>query len=216
MIRVQGRELQFILFDLDETLYPKESGLMAAVSQRISEYMRLRLGMDEETIKSLRQSYYQTYGTTSRGLYLNQGLDLEDYLQYVHAIPVEAYLQPDPILDGLLQRLSAEKAIFSNSPAHHIQKVLRALGVERHFAHLLDIYSLDRIHKPDLRAYQNALAHIAVRGEECLLVDDQARNLQPGKELEMTTVLVGENSPLPPGIDFVIPRVHLLEEVLDK
>lgn len=216
MIQVLGHRITHILFDLDETLYSKESGLMAALSQRINEYMQFRLGIEPEKIKPLRQNYYQTYGTTSRGLDLNFGINLEDYHQYVHDIPVNSYLKPDPALDQLLTRLLVEKSIFSNSPAQHIQRVLQALGIERHFAPILDIYALERIYKPDLRAYKRASQLLGTEGEECLLVDDQARNLPPGKELGMTTVLIGENSPLPPGVDFTIPGVHHLETVLDR
>ena len=58
--------MRYILFDMDETLYPKETGLMDAVSKRISRYMELRLGVDPSQIEGLRAEYYRRYGTTMR------------------------------------------------------------------------------------------------------------------------------------------------------
>lgn len=216
MIRVKGQAISYILFDLDETLYPKDSGLMDVVRERIMEYMRARLGFDQDTAGRLRQEYLQAYGTTSRGLHLHWGIDLDDYLVYVHDVPVESYLEPDPLLDALLARLDAQKAIFTNSPAYHVQRVLRALRVERHFSRIFDINTLGYVHKSDEQAHRFVLQALGAGGQECLLVDDLVINLQPGKNLGMVTVLVGESSPFSPGVDFVIPLVTFLEQVIDQ
>lgn len=201
---------------------------MAAISQRINNYMRDRLGMDPATVERLRREYYQRYGTTSRGLYLHQGIDLEDYLTFVHDVPLREYLSPDQRLRRVLTRLPGQKVIFTNSPVEHAQRVLRALGVEDCFDHIYDIRFLDYLHKPDPRAYQKALDGLGTGGGDCLLLDDVVRNLLPGKALGMVTVLV---SPVPlggsvgasgqaakhhsDGVDFVIPRVTELERVME-
>ena len=60
--------IKYILFDLDDTLYPKEIGLMAAIGQRIHQYMQERVGLDPVGARDLRRHYLQTYGTTLKGL----------------------------------------------------------------------------------------------------------------------------------------------------
>jgi len=41
--------LNLFCFDLDETLYPRETGLMAAISQRIFLFMTQKVGMPQMT-----------------------------------------------------------------------------------------------------------------------------------------------------------------------
>lgn len=221
MMRVNDRGINYILFDLDETLYPKETGLMDVVNQRINEYMRLRLGIPASQVLELRERYYRRYGTTSRGLYRHHHLDVHDYLVYVHDLPVEEYLLPDPFLDEVLGSIEAEKAVFTNSPRDYVQRVLRALGVERHFDRIFDIYFLEQINKPDKRAYLKVIKALETDGQDCLIVDDLATNLKPGKELGMVTVLVGDDPKgslweKEEGVDFVIPRVTELERIMKR
>lgn len=219
MMRVNDRGINYILFDLDETLYPKETGLMDVVNQRINDYMRLRLGIPASQVLELRERYYRRYGTTSRGLYRHHHLDVHDYLVYVHDLPVEEYLLPDPFLDEVLGSIEAEKAVFTNSPRDYVQRVLRALGVERHFDRIFDIYFLEQINKPDKRAYLKVIKALETDGQDCLIVDDLATNLKPGKELGMVTVLVGDDPKgslweKEEGVDFMIPRVTELGNIL--
>ena len=57
-----------IFFDLDNTIYPKSSGLMDAIRDRIITYMQVRLGLEMPEILALRQYSLQKYGTTVIGL----------------------------------------------------------------------------------------------------------------------------------------------------
>ncbi len=217
MMRIDGRRIEYVLFDLDETLYPRERGLMSAVSTRINDYMQTHLGIPASQIPKLRERYYRRYGTTSRGLYLHHHLDIADYMFYVHDLPVEDYLAPDPQLDEVLGWIEAEKAIFTNSPREYVMRVLRALGVERHFNHIFDIHFLECINKPDVRAYRRVLKALRAEGRECVLVDDLVRNLKPGRDLGMVTVLVGDEESRGKGsVDFVIPRVTDLPRIMEK
>ena len=59
-----SKTLKCILFDLDETLYPSQSGLMARIGELMSRYMEERLGMSPSEVPTLREHYYHTYGTT--------------------------------------------------------------------------------------------------------------------------------------------------------
>ena len=116
---------------------------------------------------------------------------LDEYFEFVHDLPIEEMLRPDPRLDGMLESLDEEKAIFTNATVEHARRVLRALGVERHFGSLIGIEELDFFPKPDIRAYEKALSLVGAQASECVLVDDRVRNLTPGRLLGMTTILVG-------------------------
>lgn len=186
-----GNMIRHVLLDLDETMYPKEVGIMELIGERINEYMSGHLGIASEDVASLRQNYYESYGTTGRGLYLHYGVDVDEYFEFVHDLPIEEMLRPDPRLDGMLESLDEEKAIFTNATVEHARRVLRALGVDRHFGSLIGIEELDFFPKPDIRAYEKALSLVGAQASECVLVDDRVRNLTPGRLLGMTTILVG-------------------------
>ncbi len=184
--------LRFLVFDLDETLYPPRTGLFYDVGRRIHLYLEERIGFPREQVPQIRQLYYERYGTTLRGLQLHHSVDTDDYLRYVHDVDVSRYLQPDPALDATLDSMEQEKVIFTNATAEYARRVLAVLGVERHFRRILDIYALRFFCKPNPEAYQILLEELPAQGEECLLIDDNLRNLRAGKAVGMATVLVGQ------------------------
>jgi putative hydrolase of the HAD superfamily len=216
-----GETLKYILFDLDETLYPSRSGLMAEISRRMSRYMEERLGMPPTEVRTLREHYYQVYGTTMRGLQIHHGIDPEDYLTYVHDLPLEDYIGPNDELDRVLAEIEAEKVVFTNASEEHACRVLKALGIERHFSRIIDVRALGYISKPAPEAYRRALKILGVEGNECLIVDDRVRNLAPAKELGMITVLVSNEEAAPrqdqpKDVDFVIGEVVEIGEIVRR
>lgn len=204
---MRRRGLQYALFDLDDTLYPKHVGVMRMVSQRINEYMFSRLGMNEETINSLRPRYWREYGTTMRGLMLEFHVNPDDYLAYVHDFPVEEFLKPNEELDQVLACLPWRKVIFTNSPREHAEQVLKALGVAYHFERIFDIRDSGYIGKPHRAAYQSLLQVLSVGANKCIAFDDSLPNLRTASELGMVTVLVGSTEKVD-GVDWVIPRIE--------
>jgi putative hydrolase of the HAD superfamily len=197
-----------VLFDLDNTIYPASSGVMKGIDVRITEYVQNLLGIDIEQAQELRRHYYRTYGTTLNGLQRHHGVDAEHYLSHVHDLAIESFLTSDAELDQLLSELAATKAIFTNSPSEYARRVLRAIGIERHFAHIFDIRFSGFRPKPDPVVYQSVLDTLGVEGSEALLVEDSPQNLPPARALGMTTILVGEPSQADAALaDYVTPDV---------
>ena len=212
VLRTPSWGLECALFDLDNTLYPKSAGVMDVVSQRINEYMALRLGMDEVTIKALRPRYWEQYGTTMRGLLLEHGINADDYLGYVHGFSVQELLAPNPELDGVLEQLPWRKVIFTSSTREHTQQVLEALAIAQHFARAFDIRDTGYICKPDPAAYQVVLLALGLQAEQCLLVDDSLPNLQTAASLGMVTVWVGSQERVD-GVTWAIDRIECIADV---
>jgi putative hydrolase of the HAD superfamily len=207
--------LDYLIFDLDETIYPRASGLMRAISERISLYMIKRLGMDPDIVPGLRRSYWEQYGTTSRGLQLLHGLDVPDYMDFVHDLPLEKYIGPDPALDSALASLEQRKVIFTNATAGHAYDVLRVVGVGHHFDAVYDAMFAGNEGKPAQGAYLRMLDDLRTSGDVCLMVEDSARNLRPAKSLGMTTVLVDPPSGADvEGVDYIIDRVADIARVV--
>jgi len=205
--------LRFLLFDLDQTLYPPQSHMFQEVGQRINQYME-RMGIPLDQIPHLRQLYYQRYGTTLRGLQIHHQVDADAYLDYVHDFEVRPYIQPNPALDKALGRLSQEKCIFTNATSEYARRVLQTLGVERHFQRIFDIRAFRYHCKPDPLAYHIVLETLSASGPECVLIEDNLRNLRVGKELGLHTVLVSPAARPTNGADFVVSDVVAVEAVV--
>lgn len=195
------------VFDLDETLYPTSAGLMQDVAQRITDWVQRHLGLGPEEASYLREVYIHRYGTTLAGLLAEhrEKVDVEDYLAYVHDVPVETYLRPEPALRAMLTGIPLRRVVFTNSSSEHAARVLNALGVADLFERVVDIRALNFIHKPRREAYERLLALLGVPGPACILIDDRVVNLQPAKALGMTTVLV--SGPPQDGVDFAVESV---------
>jgi putative hydrolase of the HAD superfamily len=197
-----------VLFDLDNTIYPASSGVMKGIDVRITEYVQNLLGLEIEQAQALRQHYYRTYGTTLHGLQRHHAVDAEHYLGHVHDLAIESFLTSDAELDQLLSELTATKVIFTNSPAEYARRVLRAMGIERHFEHIFDIRFSGFQPKPDPVVYQSVLDVLGVAGSAAILVEDSPQNLPPARTLGMTTILVGEPSIADVALaDYVTPDV---------
>ena len=69
---------KFILFDLDDTLYPRNSGLMKELGQRIQIWLCNQLGLTPEEGFTMRRGYYHRYGTTLGGLVAEQAVEDRD------------------------------------------------------------------------------------------------------------------------------------------
>jgi len=204
--------IRTILFDLDETLYPRGTGLMEQIRSLILNYVQTRLGLSPQEADALRHRYLRAYGTTMRGLQIHHQIDPDEYLHFVHNIPLHQYLQPNPELDAVLASIAQEMIVFTNASREHAEAVLGRLGIRRHFSRVVDVRDMNYESKPEPSAYQRICEMLNVRPEECLLVEDNVRNLRPAKDLGMTTVLVGSDG-IEAGVDYVLARIEEIGSV---
>jgi len=187
-----------LFFDLDDTLYPSTSGLWEAIRERMSRYMWERLNLPKEEVPDLRKHYFDTYGTTLRGLQIHHRVDADEYLAYVHDLPLQSYIHPDPGLREMILGLSPRKWIFTNADDQHAQRVLAELDLVGCFNGIIDIRAIQFACKPEIVAYQRAMALAGVVDPtRCVLLDDSPRNLAPAREMGFFTILVGTPDPDP-------------------
>jgi putative hydrolase of the HAD superfamily len=204
---------KYLILDLDETLYPRNTGLMQEIARRITLYLTDRAGFSPEEAERLRKYFFARYGTTLRGLQVEYHVDTQDYLHFVHDIPLENYISPNPALDAMLGRIPLPKIILTSADDKHAQRVLARLGITHHFPIVFDIQAVEFYSKPDPRAYELVLRALHAQGPECIMVEDSARNLRPAKELfGMTTVLV--DGQIEESVDVAIGTLLELEAVV--
>jgi putative hydrolase of the HAD superfamily len=178
------------LFDLDNTLYPLDSGLGVAISERITDYVEQLTGLPRDDARALQKRYLDQHGLTLKGLMLNHGVDPDEYHAMFADISLEAVAK-DPALIGALARLPGRRLIFTNADAGHARRMMAHLGIEGLFSDVFHIESADFAPKPDPLAFERLIAAHAVTPRSCAFFEDRALNLEPAKALGMTTVLVG-------------------------
>ena len=192
------------LFDLDNTLYPLESGLAAQVSARITEFVIELTGLSHADSHALQKRYLAEHGLTLRGLMLHHGVDPDAYHAWLHHVPLEC-LSPDPALRQAIARLPGRRLIFTNADAVHAARVLDRLGLGDLFESVFHIGSAAFAPKPAPEAFERIVAAHGLTPATTAFLDDAAHNLAPAAALGMTTILVGADAP-PGAAPFVTHR----------
>jgi len=209
------RNFKYLIFDLDETLYPSDSGLLQEINRRISQFISELLDIPFREADVMRESLNHKYGTTLRGLRTDYQINVDEYLKYVHEIPLEKYIDPAPWLRTMLISIPLLKVVFTNSDIVHANRVLERLGVRDLFSLIFDVHAMDFQNKPSSQVYSALLTTLDAKGSQCIFVDDSVRNLQIAKkEFNMFTILISSQSLSFDGVDVILNDLNLLETIL--
>ena len=185
-----------LFFDLDDTLYPNSSGLWQAIKARINLYMVEKLGIAEKDAPALRESYFKMYGTTLRGLQARHNVDTEDFLAFVHDLPLKEYIRPDPIQREIIASLPSRKLIFTNADANHARRVLAALELEDLFEKIVDIHTVAPYCKPMPESFAIAQEFADEPDpRKCVVIDDLPRTTRAALDVGMASILYGTEEP---------------------
>ena len=181
-----------IFFDLDDTLYPSSTNLWLAIKGRMNEFMRDRMNIPVNEIPALREKYYLQYGTTMRGLQANHKIDVDDFLAYVHDLPLGNYLTPDTAQREVIASLPTRNLIFTNADSSHAERVLTQLNLRDLFSVIVDVNAVTPYCKPMPEAFKIAMK---LAGESdpsrCVMIDDLTRTTRAAKEAGMSSILFG-------------------------
>ena len=181
------------LFDLDNTLHDASRAVFGRLNGSMTAYIVEHLGLSHDEADALRRHYWQRYGATLLGLERHHGVRASHFLAQTHALPgLEAELSL-PHVDRLaLGRLKGRKFILTNAPAHYAARVLRQLGLHRHFEAVISIEGMRAFGhlrpKPDTRMLRVVLASAGLKASRCILVDDSKDNLRAAAALGMGAV----------------------------
>jgi len=185
-----------LFFDLDDTLYPSSTGLWKAIRERMNLYMLERMGIPENEVPILREQYFKMYGTTLRGLQARHSVDVEDYLAFVHDLPLQDYLKPNPTQREIIASLSSRKLIFTNADIPHAQRVLAALQLDDLFNDIVDVNAVAPYCKPMPESFAIA-QELASEPDprKCVVIDDLSRTTRAALEAGMASILYGTDEP---------------------
>jgi putative hydrolase of the HAD superfamily len=188
-LRARFEPITTWVFDLDNTLYPPDSGIWPMIDERITLFLIDLFGLDGQSARALHQHYYLRHGTTLRGLVEDNVDDAERFLEFVHDIDRSA-LKPDPVLAREVSRLPGRKLIFTNGSRNHAILTARQLGLDGLFEDAFDIIAAGLTPKPSSAAYETFFDRCKVDPRSAAMFEDVAKNLEVPKARGMATVLV--------------------------
>jgi putative hydrolase of the HAD superfamily len=194
LFRADLRHIDTWLFDLDNTLYPAESGFMAEIVDRMTDFVEKVTGLPRDEAFKLQKAYLAEHGLTLKGMMLNHGVDPKDFHATFHDMSLEA-LAHDAELLAALERLPGRRLIFTNADDVHAQRVLERLGLGHLFDDVFHIGSAGYEPKPSAAAFARIGAAHGIDPAVTAFFEDSERNLAPAADLGMTTVLVGAHAP---------------------
>jgi putative hydrolase of the HAD superfamily len=202
-----GADLRHVgvwLFDLDNTLYPLESGHMLLVQDRMTDFMERQTGLPRDEARALQKRYYHEHGTTLAGLMAYHDVDPEDFLTEVHDVSLDR-LTPDPTLCKAIARLPGRRLVFTNGSASHAERVLEKLELADLFEDVFHIASADYIPKPAPATFEKVVTAFRIDPKATCFFEDSEKNLAPAAAIGMTTVLIlpKDASSAPTAADFV-------------
>ncbi|KAF6135142.1 hypothetical protein GIB67_035213 [Kingdonia uniflora] len=235
---------EYLLFDIDDTLYPLSLGLNIACRTNIEEYMVQYLKIEASEVPKMCLELYEEYGTTMAGLKaLGYEFDNDEYHAFVHGrLPYER-LKPDAALRNLLLSIPQHKIIFTNADEAHAAQVLHRLGLEDCFEGIICFETLNPpnynyidnenefffdycddnslfpksrvLCKPSVEAFEAAILIANVNPSKTVFFDDSVRNIASAKVAGLNTVIVG-SSVVVPGADVALESIHNIREALPE
>ncbi|XP_054822105.1 suppressor of disruption of TFIIS-like [Prosopis cineraria] len=218
-----------ILFDLDDTLYPTNTGIGESLKKNIDDFLVEKCGFPETKASSLRIELFRTYGSSLAGLRaLGYDISAEDYHSFVHGrLPYDS-IKPDIQLRNVLCSIKQRKIIFTNSDRIHALKALDRLGISDCFEQIICFETMNPhlpestrpdeypiLLKPSPDAMKIALNAANVDPRRTLFLDDNVRNVAAGKAMGLHTVLVGKSMKCE-GADYVVESVHKLTQAVPE
>jgi putative hydrolase of the HAD superfamily len=176
------------VFDLDNTLYPHEAQVWPQVDARITLFLTELFGLDGLSSRALQKYFYRRYGTTLKGLMQENGVQPDDFLDFVHHIDLTA-LEPDPALGAAIAELPGRKLIYTNGTRKHAENVAGKLGILDCFD---DVFGIT-----EGAAFEIFFETHGVSPERAAMFEDIEKNLIVPHDVGMKTVLILPRTPDP-------------------
>ena len=104
------------VFDLDNTLYPRDCDLFAQIDVKMKAFVSNLLGIDPADAYKVQKQYFREHGSTLRGLMDNHGLAPQEFLDFVHDIDVTP-VPPNPRWTTFFTSSKAARSFSPTAPS---------------------------------------------------------------------------------------------------
>lgn len=186
-------EIKYWIFDLDDTLYPKSSGLDKVIQDALTQYIANYLKISDAEARELCVGYYQKYGSTICGLMETTDIKPRKFVREVHQNLDLSVITPNPRLSEALANTHGKKYIFTNGSYCHGLRVCKKLGIEKNISGFFGAQSTNFIPKPDPRAFEEFFARYQIDPKVSIFFDDSFRNLETISKMGTRTVWIADS-----------------------
>ncbi len=188
--------INYILFDVDNTIYPASSGIGLEMIRRMNIFVSGLLNVSvTEAAEMRRDRDPSLYDSTLSWLMKKYRFtDTESFFSAIHPFDFENYFPKNPLLSEMMENLPIPCSILTNSSAEHAINVTDYLEITPYFENIFDLKFNNFNGKPDKYAFQNVLDFIGKTAENVLFIDDIPRSLESFKNMGGNVLLVDERS----------------------
>ena len=200
------------IFDLDNTLHDAQSKIFPLVNAKMNEYISSYLDISLEDASSLRESYWERYGATLKGLIKHHNINPIDFLSVTHNLQdFNKLVHPENNLKKTLSKIQGRKIIYTNAPKTYTNKILKISKIFELFDEIFTIEDSNFIPKPDQGMMDTFLKKYDI--SEGVFIDDVKENLIAAKNSGLTTIWITNEKNQPSFIDKKIEKISDLLSV---
>lgn len=200
------------IFDLDNTLHDAQSKIFPLVNTKMNEYISSYLDISLEDASSLRESYWERYGATLKGLIKHHNINPIDFLSVTHNLQdFNKLVLPENNLKKTLSKIQGRKIIYTNAPKTYTNKILKISKIFELFDEIFTIEDSNFIPKPDQGMMDTFLKKYNI--SEGFFIDDVKENLITAKNSGLTTIWITNEENQPSYIDKKIEKISDLLSV---
>ena len=193
--------VRLLCFDLDNTLYKRETRLLSEIHKRIVEYVKCKMSVEDNEAIALIMKWKRKYHSTLQGLIQEVHIDEYDYLEYIHNLRLCDYLYRDNELKEVLNLVQEKKIIITDSYGVYANRVIEELGLSHCFDGIYATENMDFFYKCHtgclkkviLRACREVCEQM-IRFNEIVLIDDDYNSLYAAKTLGLITAYISQKS----------------------
>ena len=183
--------INHILFDLDNTLYPSSQAIDQGITFRMLSFTANFLGITYQQAVELRRNRLPLYGTTLEWLQKEHGLqDINQYFEAVHPPEEINELEKDSNLRQLLISLNLPMTILTNAPMRHAKRVLDFFEITDLFMGIHDIESNNFKGKPYASSYKKAVEESGFTIQDTIFFDDHKKYTDGFRRIGGNAILV--------------------------
>ncbi len=194
------------IFDLDNTLHDAQSKIFPLVNKKMNEYISSYLHISIEDASSLRETYWDRYGATLKGLIKHHNIDPIEFLSITHDLNnFNELVFPENNLKKNLSKIHGRKIIYTNAPKNYTNTILQILDIMTLFDEVFTIEDSNFIPKPDKAMMDFFLKKYDI--SEAFFIDDVKENLMTAKKFSLSTIWITNDDSHPSYVDMKIKKI---------
>ena len=195
------KKIKYLILDMDGCVYhPKYlKTLFSQVSNRMTNFIALKLNIDAIKAKEIQTEYFYKYDTSLNGLMKNYPdlIDPKEFLEYVHNINYDC-LEKDAELREELLKLDIKIYCATNGSKEHAINCMKKIGIDDLFeGKIMDIVDFKFKPKPNPESLKLMCDRFQIpTNEETVYIEDIAKNLSSNTAKNMTKIWFINDQPI--------------------